>query len=141
VSSNARPYPVLFVLALALACQDDGGGDDDPAPECLTIDYEGCALLYPPSWEQVWQQTLSSSCAGGGSACHGDNAGLSFTEQASAYAGLMHQLVPGDPNCSPLMLRLESADPSVRMPPGNTPLTAGARCSIATWIGSGASPD
>jgi hypothetical protein len=39
------------------------------------------------------------------------------------------------------MLRLESDDAAFRMPPGNTPLAAGARCSIATWIADGAEQD
>ncbi|MFO7561542.1 MAG: hypothetical protein R6X02_02765 [Enhygromyxa sp.] len=143
MSSNAQHRPLLLagLLALAAACGDDGPGDDAPAPACLTIDYEGCALLYPPTWEQVWQQTISTSCSGGGSACHAGEVGLSFQDPDSAYAGLAHELVIGDPNCSPLMLRLESDDPEFRMPPGNTPLAAGARCSIATWIANGAAQD
>jgi hypothetical protein len=124
-------------MSLSLtACTDDG--DDAPAQQCVEIDYEGCALLYPPTWEQVWQQTISTSCSGGGSACHAGDVGLTFGDQATAYEGLMHEIVPGDPACSPVMVRLESEDPSFRMPPGNTPLAAGARCSIATWIANGA---
>jgi hypothetical protein len=121
------------------ACTDDGDDDDESAQACVEIDYEGCALLYPPTWEQVWQQTISSTCSGGGSACHAGDVGLTFGDQATAYEGLMHEIVAGDPACSPVMLRLESDDPDFRMPPGNTPLSAGARCSIATWIADGAS--
>lgn len=127
---------VIAALLVSSACTDDHG--EESPPECVAIDYEGCALLYPPTWEQVWQQTISSSCSGGGSACHGDAVGLSFIDQASAYEGLMHHVVAGDPACSPLMVRLESEDANFRMPPGNTSLAAGARCSIATWIANGA---
>lgn len=125
------------MLAAAAACHDDGSADEHPS-ECLTIDYEGCTLLYPPTWEQVWQQTISTTCTGG-SACH--SGGLSFGDPDIAHAGLLKELVPGDPNCSHLMQRLESDDPDFRMPPGNTPLAAGARCSIATWIANGAMQD
>ena len=129
-------------IALAgLACTDDGNGDDDPAPQCVEIDYEGCAQLYPPTWDQVWQQTISTTCTGGGSACHSGDLDLTFGDQDTADEGLRHELVAGDPNCSHLMLRLESDDPNFRMPPGNTPLPAGARCSIATWIANGATQD
>jgi hypothetical protein len=131
---------VLVSLVLLAACTGDGG-EDEGAPECVEIDYEGCALLYPPTWDQVWQQTISTTCSGGGSACHAGDVGLTFGDQNTAYTGLMHEVVVGDPACSPLMLRLESEDPGFRMPPGNTPLAAGARCSIATWIANGALQD
>lgn len=131
---------VLVSLMVLPACTG-GSGEDDYAPQCVEIDYEGCALLYPPTWEQVWQQTISTTCANGGSACHAGDVGLTFGDQDTAYTGLMHEIVAGDPACSPLMLRLESDDPSFRMPPGNTPLSASARCSIATWILNGAPQD
>jgi hypothetical protein len=145
VSSNTNHRALLLLAVLgaigAAACHDEGPADDDSPSECLTIDYQDCALLYPPTWDQVWQQTISTTCSGGGSACHAGDLGLTFGDQDTAYAGLVHELRPGDPNCSHLMLRLESEDPDFRMPPGNTPLAAGARCSIATWIANGAAQD
>lgn len=145
MSSNQRSTRALglgLVLSLS-ACTGDGDGDQ--APACVEIDYAGCAPLYPPSWDQVWQQTLAPSCSGGGSACHGSGGELLLTDPATAYTGLTSgahpQIVPGDPACSPVMIRLESDDPNFRMPPGNTALPAGARCSIATWITNGATPN
>jgi len=139
-----RRLAASLTAALCLgACTDDAGSDDSSAQTCVEIDYEGCALLYPPSWDQVWDQTITTTCSGGGAACHSGQFGAVFTDQASAYTtlttGAHAQIIPGDPACSPLMLRLESDDPSFRMPPGNTALAAGARCSIATWIADGAS--
>ena len=130
---------LLALTVSLLACTDDGG-DDESAPQCVEIDYDDCALLYPPTWDQVWTQTISTTCSGGGSACHAGDVGLTFGDQATAYEGLMHEIVVGDPGCSHLMVRLESDDPNFRMPPGNTPIPAGARCSIATWIANGAQP-
>jgi hypothetical protein len=102
-------------------------------------------MLYPPTWDQVWAQTLSTTCSGGGSACHAGDLRLSLVDADAAYAGLTsgtHPLVVAhDPQCSPLMVRLESDDPVFRMPPGNTALASGARCSIATWIDAGATQD
>jgi hypothetical protein len=146
VSNRIKLLRRLAVLAAALcliACTDDTGSDDSDPQTCVEIDYEGCALLYPPSWDQVWDQTINTTCSGGGAACHSGQFGVIFTDQTSAYTSLTTgehaQIIPGDPACSPLMHRLESDDPSFRMPPGNTALPAGARCSIATWIANGAS--
>jgi hypothetical protein len=129
-------------LPLLASCTDDQGNDEDSAPACVEIDYEGCTQLYPPTWDQVWSQTISTTCSGGGSACHAGELGLTFGDQDTAYTGLTSgahaQIIAGDPQCSPLMIRLESDDPNYRMPPGNTALAAGARCSIATWIEGGA---
>jgi hypothetical protein len=144
VSSERASVVLIAVLSLLSlgACTDDGGS---PAPACVEIDYADCAQLYPPTWEQVWQQTLSSSCSGGGAACHAGDLRLSLVDQTTAFleltGGAHPQVIPGDPACSPLMIRLESDDPNLRMPPGSTPLAAGARCSIATWISNGATQD
>lgn len=142
VSSEAQRLgrALLALTVSLLACTDDGG-DDESAPQCVDIDYDGCALLYPPTWEQVWTQTISTQCSGGGAACHASDERVRFDDQAAAYEGLMHEIVVGDPGCSHLMVRLESDDPDFRMPPGNTPISDGARCSIATWIADGASQD
>lgn len=86
---------------------------------------------------------LAPSCGSQGSACHpggGPPGSLTFDAQATTYTELLEgaHVLPGDPACSPLMIRLESDDPDERMPPGTTPIPAGARCSIATWIAEGA---
>lgn len=138
------PAAVRLGLALLLvlsACESGSG--DDGAPSCVEIDVTACALLYPATYEQVWSQTLAPSCSGGGSACHPSGAALSFQDAAVTYDDLLDGalVIPGDPGCSPLMIRLESDDPSFRMPPGSTPIHAGARCSIANWIANGAAQD
>lgn len=48
------------------------------------------------------------------------------------------RVVPGDPDCSPLMQRLESTDPAKRMPLGEDNLPEGVRCAIRRWIQEGA---
>ncbi len=149
MSSNPhiRRAAALATLLFA-ACTDDGPADDGATPACVEIDYEGCALLYPPTWDQVWEQTITTSCSGGGAACHDDGEDgerLRLVEPDAAYLALTEgehpQVIPGDPRCSPLLIRLESEDPTYRMPPGNTALAAGARCSIATWVAAGATQD
>ncbi|MFV8755557.1 hypothetical protein ACNOYE_33830 [Nannocystaceae bacterium ST9] len=138
-----------LTLALALiACTDDGGSDDEATvPECVEYTLESCAPLYPATYDQVWEQTFSDSCAEFGTACHaqadaaGAENGLVFADPQLAWEHLTmtSDLVkPGDPLCSPLFVRLVSTDPEIRMPPGNTSLDAGALCSIGTWISDGA---
>lgn len=128
-------------LPATVACTDDGSADDG-APSCVDYDHTSCELLYPATYDQVWSQTVESTCSGGGAACHEGDVGLTFTDPATTHASLLSEalVVPGDPACSPLMVRLLSDDPSLRMPPGQTPIADGAICSIATWIADGAEP-
>lgn len=143
-----RLCPASLALALMTfavsACTDDANADTGEAGlACVSIDYEGCSLLYPPTYEQVWAQTLEPSC--GAETCHpsgGPVGSLTFDDPDTTFEELFagEHVIAGDPHCSPLMIRLETDDPSLRMPPGNTPLLEGARCSIATWIAEGAQP-
>ncbi len=137
------------VLLATLGCTDDGGGDDEAAqvPECIEYSLEGCAPLYPATYDQVWSQTLSDGCAEFGTACHaqadaaGAENGLIFADPQIAWEHMTmtSQLIkPGDPLCSPLFVRLVSEDPAIRMPPGTSSLDPGALCSIGTWISDGA---
>jgi hypothetical protein len=140
---RTRSSPSLGLLALCLACtacSDDGGGEESGAPSCVEIDYEGCAQLYPATYAQIWSQTLAPTCGSQGSACHPSGGSLTFDASDTTYTELIEgaHVIPGDPACSPLMIRLESEDPGKRMPPGTTPIPGGARCSIATWIAEGA---
>lgn len=139
---SRRPVLVLSITLL-LACTNDDGADDESALSCVDIDYEGCTQLYPPTWDEVWTQTLAPTCGSGGTACHpsgGPPGSLTFQDQAVTYDELIDggHVIAADPGCSPVMIRLESDDPGVRMPPGQTPIPEGARCSIATWIAAGA---
>ena len=150
----------IFALALALpssAC--DGGGESSEdsdgetgsaqVPACVEYELEGCAPLYPPSYDQVWNQTLSNGCAEFGTACHasedaaGALEGMTFVDPQQSWDHMLMAseplVVPGDPLCSELFVRLVSEAPAVRMPPGSgAGLAEGALCSIGTWIAEGA---
>jgi len=53
--------------------------------------------------------------------------------------GLGHAFVkPGDPGCSALVVRLDTDNPILRMPPAGDPLDERERCSIRRWISDGA---
>ncbi len=129
----------LFLL-LALATAGCAGGSDDA---CLTDLNPDCAVLYPPTFERVFGQTLEPTCGMGGPSCHapeGHQAGLIFADIDEAHRLLLDGRVePGNPACSLVMRRLDSTDVSYQMPPGRR-LSAEERCSIQKWIEDGAMP-
>lgn len=138
-------------LALVTACPaDEGEGDEaGEVPQCIEYALDGCAPLYPASYDHVWNQTLADGCAQFGSACHasadaaGAENGMIFADPQQAYdhmtsAGSDSLIVAGDPLCSPFFVRLASDDPDIRMPPGSSGLSDGALCSIGSWIAEGA---
>jgi hypothetical protein len=146
-----REHWSRIAVALTLTvvgCEPDPPGDDDGSevPECVEYELDGCTALYPASYAQVWTQTLGNGCAQSGSACHaqagsgGALDGLVFVDPQASWEHMMSEalLVPGDPLCSPLFVRLATDDPDIRMPPGSSGLTPGAVCSIGTWISQGA---
>ena len=142
----------MLALTLLGGCGDSDGGDDsaDAVPGCVEYTLDDCAPLYPATYEQVWTQTLDNGCAQFGTACHaqadaaGATNGLTFVDPQQSFDHLMMTgeqgalVVPGDPLCSPLFVRLATDDAAIRMPPGSSGLDAGALCSIGTWISDGA---
>jgi len=112
--------------------------------DCLEpLDGE-CASLYEPNFDQVFNQTLLPSCGVGGASCHapeGTATDLVLADARDAWAQLTAGdsplVVAGDPECSPLMERLETGDPERLMPPG-APLSDEERCAIQRWIAEGA---
>lgn len=79
--------------------------------------------------------------------CHGvetREAGLRLDRKGPALAGgdSGQVITPGDAGRSPLVLRIQSADPEERMPPEGDPLTAGQIAVLTRWIDAGANwPD
>jgi hypothetical protein len=138
---------LAIVIVTTLGCEGDPPGDEgSEVPECVEYELDGCTALYPPTFDQVWSQTLSSGCAQQGSACHAQDGsggaveGLVFVDPQASWDHMMTEalLVPGDPLCSPLFVRLAIDDPDIRMPPGSSGLSPAAVCSIGTWIADGA---
>ena len=117
-----------------LVCNDDGVGA------------QGLLVLAAAA------MTLTPDCATGGLSCHASADaqgaaldGLFFADADEARALLLEArgestfVVPGDPSCSQLVIRLATDDTVKRMPPGTT-LPAGEVCSIAQWVQMGAMP-
>jgi hypothetical protein len=138
----------LALVTLAVfGCKPDEPTDDGAeVPECIEYELDGCTALYPATYEQVWTQTLSDGCGPQGSACHGQDGsggaidGLVFVDAQASWDHMLDEglVVPGDPLCSPLFVRLATDDPEIRMPPGSSGLSPAAVCSIGTWIADGA---
>lgn len=97
----------------------------------------------PPGFNHDIRPILSDRCF----ACHGPDADareanlrLDLAETALADLGGYHAIVPGKPDESELIRRIESDDPEVLMPPPDSHLTlsAGEKAMLRRWIEEGA---
>lgn len=130
-----------LVGTIIAACGSDGSSDDS-VPECLSTAPAPCTTLYAPTFDKVWKNTLSMTCAATG--CHSGatpQAGMAFDKgQDEAYANLMSngRVRAGDVRCGKATVRLHSQGKSYVMPPPGSNLPSGALCSISQWIANGA---
>jgi hypothetical protein len=112
----------------------------DPPPECITVN-TSCAPLYQPTFDNIYTMTLRDTCGSTNASCHsavGRSGGMSFADEASAYAALTASRVkPGDPSCSKVVVRTSSPGASYQMPPGD-PLRETERCALIQWVQAGA---
>ena len=129
-----RVATVLWALA---AC---GGGE--PVLECIQVDPQ-CAPLYVPTFQNVWSMTLDEKCATG-RGCHtngGMKGGMTFEDIDVSYQLLLdpeqERAIPFDAGCSIMIIRTNSTDPDIMMPPGGQLLPA-ERCSLIQWVAMGA---
>jgi len=123
------------------------GNKEEPAPACLSERSVECAPTYAPTFRAIFDNRLQLTCGAGGRSCHssaGQQAGLILSDFDVAYDSLLGldqagraRVIPGDPECSLLELRLESDDASFVMPVG-AKLAAGELCAIRRWIADGA---
>jgi hypothetical protein len=142
----------IFVALASTACPGPAECTED-LPACVELPFDpgSCAPLYPPTFDDVFDQTLSDSCAPQGSYCHStpgssgaDAHDLVFADADQAYEALMGDVDgrpfvdPSTPECSVLLVRLATDNDCLRMPKGETPLGAAELCAIARWIDEGA---
>jgi hypothetical protein len=145
--------PLLVIGAwLGLGCTGDTDDPPAQAAQCLEGLALDCTPAYVPTYDAIFDDVLERSCgsAGTGGTCHyGPTAetaqgGLVLSDRDLAYdqllgrGGASARVLPGDPQCSPLVARLESDDPGFRMPVGGSPLPEAARCAVRQWIANGA---
>jgi hypothetical protein len=98
-----------------------------------------CTPQYPPSYAEVFANTLRPDCGVGG--CHAGarpRGGLDLSEIDRAYDGLLDgRVIPGDPAHSEAVQRLYTTLRAYQMPPGD-PLTDAEKCAVVQWIHGGA---
>jgi hypothetical protein len=143
VLSPVIRFAVLVPIALwALGCSSE----KEEQPECLDAISTDCAPLYPPTFDNVFTNTLSKKCATTGGSCHGPaghKGGLILANKDEAYAGLTGldgatpRVDPNEPRCSEMIVRIDSPGKDWGMPPGE-PLSAAERCAIRQWVAAGA---
>lgn len=139
------------------ASAGDGGGDNGGSggssgsgSKCLEPLSLDCRPSFEPAtFEAIFANVLRPSCgsSASGTQCHGADgkqAGLVLADIDEAYDSLLGELddrprvMPGDPECSMLIERIESSDRRVRMPLNSEPLGEGQRCAIRHWVAEGA---
>jgi Planctomycete cytochrome C len=120
----------------------------EPPPACITVDTT-CAPAYPPTFTNVYNNTLSVSCGADNSSCHspaGHQGGLTFEDPQTAFTKLTSKsgidpsrfrVVAGDPACSLLIVRTDSVGTDYQMPVGD-PLPEPERCALIQWVQNGA---
>jgi hypothetical protein len=135
----SRTCVVLAAVAL-LGATAPGCGHD-----CVEVDL-ACNPLYEPTFENVFERTLVPKCGTEGDTCHsidGRMNGLVFAEIDEAYEELLGltgdgaRLIPGDPSCSEMIMRVSADDADYLMPPGE-PMSPQERCALILWVANGA---
>jgi len=134
-----------WLVALAFVA---GACTNNDPPACITVD-TSCAPLYPPTFDNVYNNTLSVSCGSTNSSCHSSvdtQSAMSFADEDTSYSELLdkshldpsrYRVVPGDPSCSLMIVRTDSPGASYQMPIG-TPLSDPERCALVQWVQAGA---
>lgn len=139
------PLAPVLCAAVCIGCANDTA----PAPASCLAPLAACEPSLDPTYNEIYSKLLEPRCGGpgAGNACHGMTGlqgGLGLYNIDGAYESLLGrsgnraEVVPGDPECSPLMERLETNDAEKRMPRGAAQLPAGVRCAVRLWIEHGA---
>ena len=139
---NGVGLTMLTFWIVAAGCSSADGD----AVVCLDPLPTDCAPLYEPTFDNMFEQTFKGCSVGSVSHSEqGAKGGLILSDKAAAYALLVDpsdaapRVIPGDPECSLLIQKLEATCPTVVMPPGNPP-PASERCAIIQWVRQGAHP-
>jgi hypothetical protein len=146
-----RHTATIVFLVSAMSSTRCSGGDDapPPPPPCVENLNLNCIPIHqPPIYSTIFSKTILVKCATG-SNCHsaaGAMGGLVLDNADDTYDALLglkggtKRVLPRDPACSPLMLRLTSRDPNYVMPRG-APLDVSEVCDFVVWIKEGAQKD
>lgn len=131
--------PLLFAGLVAVVAVAGAACGEEAPPACIAVD-TSCAPLYPPTFENVYANTLRVTCGSERSACHSrtGEGNMSLAEPSIAHQALLAgRVAPGDPACSELIVRTSSPGADYQMPPGQ-PLSEAERCALIQWVAAGA---
>jgi cytochrome c len=143
-----RPTATLALLVSAITITHCSSDDTPPPtpPPCVENLNMNCKVLHdPPLYSKIYPEIIQPQCTVG-SSCHSTDAamgGLVLANADDTYDTLLglkggtKRVLPRDPACSPLMVRLESRDPNFVMPKGSR-LSDAALCDFIQWIKEGA---
>jgi len=143
-----RHTATIALLVCAMSSTRCSGGDDTPPPPppCVENLNTNCAPLHaPPIYSTIYREIILKQCTTG-TVCHsaaGAMGGLVLDNADDTYDALLgvkggtKRVLPRDPACSPLMLRLTSRDPNYVMPQGSRLLDSEI-CDFVLWIKEGA---
>lgn len=133
---------VAFSCLLAGGCGDDGGGE----VQCLEPLEQSCGIIWN-DYDAIYRNLIMPRCGSGtgDGFCHatGGPTDLDLSDPDVAYQALLGdapsgpRVIPGDPECSELIKRLDSKDPAYRMPRGSS-LKPEELCSVVHWVSAGA---
>jgi hypothetical protein len=132
---------VALVMTLVVTAGCSSGADPTECNDATTAE---CAPQYPPTFQNVFDFTLSQHCGSGARSCHSDAGmagGMSFATIDQAYAELLEagqdRVIPGDIHCSIMLIRVMSDDSSIQMPRGSS-LGDPEKCALIQWVDQGA---
>lgn len=130
------------VLAAAGLLAGLSGCPADDVLTCAEID-PACTPQYEPTFANVYANTIEPKCAVS-SACHAGaspKGGLDLSDPDVAHAALLadgeDRVIPGEPSCSEMIMRVSTSSRQFLMPPGS-PLSEAERCALAQWVLDGA---
>lgn len=148
-SSNPSGRPKFRALAALLFAAIGGAcGEESEMAECLPEPTAACTPEINTDFASIHRSLFAQRCGTTGGACHGPEGrkgNLVLADPDAAHKALLGQdgtaarVIPGDAACSSLLQRLETDDPTKRMPLGENKLSEGIRCAVRTWIEGGAS--
>ena len=136
--ANRRFFALWFLVACGTADQTSGEGVSGP-PLTIALPMD-CDALYPPDFETMYLTTVQPKCALG--PCHSaenGQGGLDLSSRDKTWTHFIDEerVIPGYPDQSVLVARLQLENKARRMPPGDG-LEQAEICAITQWIYNGA---
>ncbi len=109
---------------------------------CKDENADGCKIVFPDSGKVSYLQSVQPlfDCSCSYSGCHDDGTkierGFSLTDFGNFRYS--HIIIPGDPDASPLIRRIEGLPPGNPMPPDREPLNLNQKNGMRRWVLQGA---